>query len=242
MKIYAFDIDGTLCSSVENSRYESALPFKDMIDHVNDLYDKGHRIKIFTARGSVSGKDWTEFTESQLKGWGLKYHELITNSKPHFDVLIDDKAINAVDYRKLLTKKVGFCASTFDIIHPGYAIMLKEAKDLCDYLVVGLHVDANEERKEKNRPVQSVEERKIVLSSIRYVDEIIEYRTEKDLRDILVSLKPDIRIIGSDWQNKDYTAKDLNIKIHWHKRDHNWSASGLRSKIFDAELSKRETK
>jgi len=100
MTIYAFDIDGTICTSVKNSAYEEAVPYKEMIEKINDLYNEGHYIKIFTARGSVSGKDWTEFTSKQLNSWGLLYHELITNKKPHFDLLIDDKAINVAEFRK----------------------------------------------------------------------------------------------------------------------------------------------
>ena len=238
--IYAFDIDGTICTQSVNSDYASAEAYQDMIDNINSLYAQGHYIKIFTARGSVSKRDWTDFTKEQLKSWGVCYHELITNCKPHFDVLIDDKAVNAFDYRRNLKKKVGFCASTFDIIHPGYAIMLKEAKSLCDYLVVGLHVDASLERSEKNAPVQTAEERRLVLESIRYVDEIVEYSTEDDLRRLLINLNPDVRIIGSDWKDKEYTAKDLDIAIHWHKRDHGWSASGLRSRIANAELKKNQ--
>jgi len=97
--IYCFDIDGTICSSVKNSEYEKAEPFEDMIAEINHLYDSGHKIIFMTARGSVSGKDWSSLTQSQLKNWGIKYHELIMNKKPHADFFIDDKAINAIDWR-----------------------------------------------------------------------------------------------------------------------------------------------
>ena len=101
--IYCFDIDGTICTSVENSQYGMANPFPDMVKAINKLYDEGHTIKVMTARGCVSGKDWSEFTEVQLKAWGIKHHELIMNRKPHAHVFVDDKAMNAAAFR-LLTK------------------------------------------------------------------------------------------------------------------------------------------
>ena len=100
MKIYIFDIDGTICTNT-NGEYESAEPFKDVIEKINNLYDDGNTIKMMTARGSQTGIDWTEITEVQLSNWGVKYHELIMNKKPHGDVFVDDKAINASAFRLL---------------------------------------------------------------------------------------------------------------------------------------------
>lgn len=94
--IYAIDIDGTLCDT-EDSDYKNSIPRKDIISRVNQLYNEGHTIKIFTGRGATSGIDWREFTESQLKTWGVKYHELIMG-KPHADYYIDDRAINIRDF------------------------------------------------------------------------------------------------------------------------------------------------
>jgi len=103
--IYCFDIDGTICTSVESGNYQDATPFPDVLVEVNRLYEEGHKIIFMTARGSVSGRDLTQFTAEQLGEWGFKYHELITNRKPHADVFIDDKGINAVDWRKKLNVK-----------------------------------------------------------------------------------------------------------------------------------------
>ena len=100
--IYCFDIDGTICSSVENSRYEQAKPFPKMVRKINELYNSGHTIKIMTARGCVSGKDWSDFTKRQLEDWGVQHHELIMNQKPHAHVFVDDKAINAEAFMLLL--------------------------------------------------------------------------------------------------------------------------------------------
>jgi len=93
--IYIFDIDGTLCSLVKNAEYTKAQPLKERIKKVNDLYNEGHYIKLYTARGSTTGINWEETTKKQLEKWNLKYHELLMNCKPHGDLFIDDKAINA---------------------------------------------------------------------------------------------------------------------------------------------------
>ena len=93
--IYVFDIDGTLCTLVNNADYKKAQPIINRIEKVNKLYDEGHYIKLYTARGSQTGIDWTAITKDQLSNWKLKFHELIINCKPHGDIFVDDKAINA---------------------------------------------------------------------------------------------------------------------------------------------------
>lgn len=98
--IYCFDIDGTICSLRPNSDYENAEPFPEMVEKINDLFRQGHTIKMFTARGCTSGIDHTALTESQLSEWGVKFHELIMNQKPHYDLLVDDKAINVEDFMR----------------------------------------------------------------------------------------------------------------------------------------------
>lgn len=126
----------------------------------------------------------------------------------------------------------GFTCSTFELLHPGHILMLKECKEHCDYLVVGLHVDPSRERKEKNKPIESVFERYMRVKSNIYVDEVIPYETEEDLRGMLIYLNPDIRFIGIDWIAKEYTAKDLLIPIHWTKRRHDYSSTNLRRRII----------
>ncbi|MBG17586.1 MAG: hypothetical protein CMB77_04460 [Euryarchaeota archaeon] len=98
--IYCFDIDGTICTLTFNSSYEKAQPFPEMLKKINSLYDEGHRIIFFTARGCTSGIDHTDLTLRQLEEWGVKYHELIMNRKPHYDLLVDDKAINVEDFKR----------------------------------------------------------------------------------------------------------------------------------------------
>lgn len=241
MSVYAFDIDGTICNNT-NGQYEVAKPFPEMIAAINDLYDTGHYIKMFTARGAGSGKDWHLFTKEQLDTWGLKYHELITGKKPGFDLLVDDRVIHVSDFRRryLAKRIVGFVASTFDLMHPGYVLMLKDARERCDYLIAALHVDPKVERPEKNSPVQTVDERRLVLESSRYVDEVVEYTTEAELESLLKTKKPNIRIIGSDWKDKPYTGNHLPIEIHWHERNHDWSTTNLRRRIYESEKEKEK--
>ena len=131
--------------------------------------------------------------------------------------------------------KTGITFSTFDLLHAGHALMLKEAKSVCDYLICGLHVDPQVERPNKNKPIQSIVERYIQLSSVKYVDEVIPYNLEKDLHDILLGYPIDIRIIGADYRDADFSGKDLcltkGIEIYYNERSHNFSSTELRQRI-----------
>ena len=135
-------------------------------------------------------------------------------------------------------KRIGITFSTFDLFHAGHVKMLEEAKTVCDYLIVGLQLDPSIDREEKNTPSQSVVERYIQLKGSKYVDEIIPYVREQDLEDILKSFKIDIRIIGVEYKNKQFTGRkyceDKGIEIYYNSRDHRFSSSSLRSKIKDA--------
>ena len=141
---------------------------------------------------------------------------------------------------KYQNKKIGFTCSCFDILHCGHCIMLEDAKNQCDILIIGLQTDPTIDRKDKNKPVQSYEERNIMINSIKYVDEVIEYSTEAELYELLKILNPDVRILGSDWKGKQFTGYDLDINIHWHERNHSWSTSSLRNRIYKSELDKIE--
>ena len=122
----------------------------------------------------------------------------------------------------------GFTCSCFDLLHAGHILMLEEAKLQCDRLVVGLQTDPTIDRPTKNKPIQSVTERYIQLAAVKYVDEIIPYSTEQDLSNLLKALPIDIRIIGEDYRDKDFTGKELNIPLYYNKREHDWSTSALR--------------
>ena len=122
------------------------------------------------------------------------------------------------------------------MLHAGHVLMLKDAKKQCDYLIVGLQTNPAIDRpNEKNEPIQSLEERRIQLEAIKYIDEIIIYSTEKELYKFLKKRMPDIRILGSDYKHKKFTGDDLNIKIYYHDRNHNYSSSKLRKKIKSIE-------
>ena len=128
--------------------------------------------------------------------------------------------------------KVGFTCSCFDLLHAGHILMLKDAKQQCDKLIVGLQTDPTLDRPEKNKPIQSYDERYIQLEAVKYVDEIIKYETEEELYQLLKVLMPDVRILGSDYEDGRYfTGDDLNIPIYFHKRDHNYSSTNLRKNI-----------
>jgi len=133
----------------------------------------------------------------------------------------------------------GVTFSAFDLLHAGHIAMLREAKSQCDHLICGLHVDPQAERPNKNKPVQSIVERYIQLSSVKYVDEIIPYNLEKDLLDILLIYPINIRIIGADYKNADFSGRQLcidnDIKIYYNTRSHDFSSSGLRKKISELE-------
>jgi glycerol-3-phosphate cytidylyltransferase len=135
--------------------------------------------------------------------------------------------------------KVGFTASTFDLLHAGHVQMLREAKDQCDYLICGLQVDPSVDRAEKNAPIQTVVERYTQLKAVSYVDEIIPYGTEQDLEDILTMYNIHVRILGEEYRDKDFTGKDIcrrrDIDLHFNKRDHRFSSSDLRKRVSERQ-------
>lgn len=136
----------------------------------------------------------------------------------------------------LKDKRVGLVASSFDLLHAGHCIMLEDAKNQCDYLVAALQTDPTVDRPDKNKPVQSIEERWIALNSNKHIDEILIYRTEENLYNLIRLVQPDIRILGSDWVGKDFTGKDLTNEVYFHNRDHDYSTSSLRRRVHIEEL------
>lgn len=134
--------------------------------------------------------------------------------------------------------QIGFTCSTFDLFHAGHITMLKEAKDNCDYLIVGIQSDPTIDRPQKNRPVQSLYERWVQLEACVYVDKIIPYATEKELMDILQSQDIDVRFVGEEYRDIDFTGKELGITIHYNKRRHSFSSTELRNRVYAAEAKK----
>ena len=143
----------------------------------------------------------------------------------------------------MMGKPVGFTCSTFDLLHAGHILMLAECKQICDYLIVGVQSDPTVDRPgTKNKPVQSIVERYVQLSAVKFVDEIIVYNTEKDLEDMLMFLPISVRIIGEEYKDKDFTGKqiceDRGIKIWFNSRSHRFSSSELRQRTYQSEVTK----
>ena len=133
--------------------------------------------------------------------------------------------------------RVGFTCSTFDLLHAGHVQMLREAKEQCDYLLVGFQVDPSIDREEKNAPVQSIVERYTQLKGVRYVDEIIPYVTEADLEDILGMYHIDVRVLGEEYRDKTFTGRAIclkrGIELYYNKREHRFSTSDLRKRVCE---------
>ena len=127
--------------------------------------------------------------------------------------------------------KRGITASTFDLLHAGHILMLKEAKSVCDYLIVALQVDPTIDRPNKNQPIQSFYERWVQLSAVKYVDEVIPYSTESELLTILQNYNIDIRILGDEYEHKMFTGRDLHMEYYYNKRTHGYSSTELRERI-----------
>ena len=141
--------------------------------------------------------------------------------------------------------RVGFTASTFDLLHAGHVMMLREAKTVCDYLIVGLQTDPTIDRQEKNKPVQTLLERYIQLNAIEYVDEIVPYQTEQDLEDILNMFPINVRILGEEYKNGKFTGRATcakrGIELYYNKRDHRFSSSDLRDRVSNESIRVRES-
>jgi glycerol-3-phosphate cytidylyltransferase len=143
-------------------------------------------------------------------------------------------------------KKIGITFSTFDMLHAGHIAMLAEAKNHCDYLICGLQTDPTIDRPDtKNKPVQSIVERQIQLAACRYVDEVVVYQTEQDLIDLLLILPIDVRVLGIEYEDKEYTGKQecwtRGIECIFNGRDHSFSSSSLRKRVAEAETIKALT-
>lgn len=138
---------------------------------------------------------------------------------------------------------IGFTCSTFDLFHAGHIVMLEEAKRQCDYLIVGIQIDPTLDRSTKNKPVQSIIERQLQVKACKYVDEVILYSTEKELEDILMTLPIDVRVLGEEYMDKEFTGKDIclrrGIKFYYNKRDHYFSSTDLRKRVFEAEVKRK---
>ena len=142
--------------------------------------------------------------------------------------------------------KVGLTASTFDLLHAGHIEMLREAKSQCDYLICALQIDPSVDRPHKNKPAQTIVERYTQLQAVRFVDEIIPYLHETDLEDILNMRTINVRILGEEYRDKEFTGRDIckkrDVELYFNKRDHRFSSSDLRKRIGDMYVNNGQTK
>lgn len=150
---------------------------------------------------------------------------------------------NKIKELKAEGKKIGITFSTFDLMHAGHIAMLSEAKNHCDYLIAGLQTDPTIDRPDtKNKPIQSIVERQIQLAACRYVDEVVVYQTEQDLIDLLLILPLDVRILGVEYENTNFTGRPecvhRGIELVFNGRDHSFSSSSLRKRVAHAETEK----
>lgn len=141
-------------------------------------------------------------------------------------------------------KKIGITFSTFDLLHAGHIAMLAEAKNHCDYLICGLQTDPTIDRPDtKNKPVQSIVERQLTLGACRFVDEIVVYSTEQDLIDLILTLPIDVRILGEEYNDTNFTGRSegvgRQIEHVFNKRDHSFSSSSLRKRVAESERNKQ---
>jgi len=135
--------------------------------------------------------------------------------------------------------KKGITFGAFDLFHAGHVLMLEEAKTVCDYLIVCIQSDPSLDRKEKNKPVQSIVEREIQVSGCRYTNEVIIYDTEAELLEILNTVDWDVRILGEEYKDKDFTGREQTLnKCHFNKRPHNFSSSELRKRVAKEQFKK----
>lgn len=234
---YCFDIDGTICHTPNNAQgkpdYYNASPLPWMVESINRLYDEGNHIIMMTARGRESGIDWSDLTRNQLAMWNIKYHNLEPMfHKPTADIFVDDKGINVKEWSKKQPLKKGIVAGAFDLIHPGYVRMFRDSKKYCNHLTIALHEDPSTERPQKIKPVHSLEEREEILRSIEYIDDVIVYDKEEDFLSYLSEY--DIRFIGDDYSDGSYTGKDIDIEIVFINRDHGYSTTKLKTKIYES--------
>ena len=132
-------------------------------------------------------------------------------------------------------KKIGFTCGAFDILHAGHALMFEEAKEQCDYLIVAVQSDPSIDRSSKSVPVQSYQERITMVSAIKWVDEVRLYDTEEQLHRLLKDINPNVRIVGADWKGRAFTGHDLDIEVYYNTRDHGYSSSSLRKRVYIAE-------
>ena len=186
---YCFDIDGTICN--KDVEYENAKAYPSLVAKINSLYDEGHTIILYTARGSKSGLDWTDLTNQQIKKWGIKCHE-VKLGKPFYDLMIDDRAINADLWRSRLNLRTCLITGVFDSINIELCAQLKRLRKKFNNIVLAIQSDPSLEDKSAKPPKTTLEDRITMLKSIRDIDEILVFRVNSDINPIASQIQAEI--------------------------------------------------
>ena len=204
---YAFDIDNTLVKT-NGSDYENSVPIQHRIDRVNYLFDEGHSIYLFTARGMASGRDLYEFTANQVREFGIKHHQLIMG-KPDVDVFVDDKAISVNDWdqKDLFSKSpVIWTNGCYDIVHVGHICLFEKCQELaasCNgKFVIGIDSDKRVKKMKGNsRPFNTENDRAKVLLNIKGVDSVWIYDSDEELENLVKTFSPEVMVLGDEYKN-----------------------------------------
>ena len=186
---YCFDIDGTICN--KDVEYENAKAYPSVVAKINSLYDEGHTIILYTARGSKSGLDWTDLTNQQIKKWGIKCHE-VKLGKPFYDLMIDDRAVNADLWRSRLNLRTCLITGVFDLINIELCAQLKRLRKKFNNIVIAIQSDPSLEDKNEKSPKTALEDRITMLKSIRDIDEILVFRVNSDINPIASQIQAEI--------------------------------------------------
>jgi rfaE bifunctional protein nucleotidyltransferase chain/domain len=238
---YAFDIDNTLVHTV-GSDYENSTPIQHRIDRVNHLFDEGHTIYLFTARGMASGKDYREFTTEQMEKFGVKYHRLITG-KPDVDIFIDDKAISVQDWDKYKNGVI-WTNGCYDVLHIGHIRLFQYCKQLAEehdcQFVVGIDSDRRvKELKGNSRPINCEYDRVQFLLSIKGIDRVCVYETDDELEKLMQILTPRVMVVGDDYKDKYVIGSNYATEVKFFPKVVGYSTTSTVNKII--EMQQRQT-
>lgn len=236
---YAFDIDNTLVNTVGNN-YENSTPIQHRIDRVNRLFDEGHTIYLFTARGTASGKDHYELTAKQMQEFGVKHHRLIMG-KPDADFFVDDKGISVYEWDSRDTSSncpVIWTNGCYDVLHVGHIRLFERCSDIArkcgGRFIVGIDSDSRvRQLKGSSRPINNELDRTEVLLSIKGVDGVYIYNTAEELENIIRMLTPTIMVIGDDYKNKTVIGSEHAKSVEFFPKISGYSTTETLSKIAE---------
>jgi len=234
--IYAFDIDNTLVHTVGND-YQNSTPIQHRINRVNDLFDEGNTIYLFTARGMASGKDHYELTAKQMQDFGVKHHRIIMG-KPDVDLFVDDKAISVHEWdRKQSVSKspVIWTNGCYDILHVGHIRLLQYcasfARNCGGRFVIGIDSDSRvKQMKGLSRPINTQNDRSEMLLSIDGVDSVYIYDTADELDNIISTLAPEVMVVGDEYRDKTIVGYQHSKNIVFFPKIQGYSTTKILAK------------